>query len=109
MPYAELDDVRAVLGRPWVDVDETVPDAAGLTVASARFAAVARDVVVEVVRRALTNPDGMQSESLDDWRGTRTTEAARGGVFLLDAEVARLARWSGGGAAPGVAFVSVSG
>jgi hypothetical protein len=47
-----------------------------------------RAVAFEVVARAYRNPDGFQSESVDDWTGRR--EAGAAGVYLTEPERLRI-------------------
>lgn len=127
MLYATVEDVRAVVGRPWASsdeqaqwsawceeasslVDEAVAGATARATADPAFAAAARHVCTAAVKRAVDNPSGMQAEAVDDWRGTRPAETAAGGVYLLGREVSRLVSWgTPRGLLGGAVFVSVSG
>lgn len=55
-------------------------------------------VVTEAVALKVRNPEGFQSEALDDWNGRRFDDNARGQVFISDAWWALLSPESSSGA-----------
>ena len=96
MAFVTYDDVATTLGRPISD--ETERAQVDLWIGDAELLIRARlgdlddldtDVLTHVVREAVAmrvrNPDGKQSERIDDYSYQRAPEAARpGGISILD-------------------------
>ncbi|MGO1562110.1 MAG: Gp19/Gp15/Gp42 family protein [Actinomycetaceae bacterium] len=101
--YATLTDVADRLGRPisdpleikqvtaWISDIESivrarVPDLDDRIADGSPSADVVRMVVTNAVVRKSLNPTGKQNERIDDYSYGLTEDAARGELFLTDAE-----------------------
>lgn len=115
MAYATLTDVSTRLGRPITSTDEVVQVNAWIEDVEALILARIPTLVADVatgtpsaalvamveataVIRKIRNPEGKVSEDIDDYRYRLNAEAARGDLFLTDAEWVLLSPSSGGGA-----------
>lgn len=107
MAYATLTDVSTRLGRPITSTEEVAQVQAwledvealilaylpGLAAAIANGAPTLPVVVMveaNAVIRKIRNPEGKVSEDVDDYRYRLNADAARGDLFLTDAEWALL-------------------
>lgn len=79
--FRELDPPR--------DLDAELTAAKTGTAAEKDWYADVRDIECEAVKRALVNPDGMASESIDDWSG-RHGDKYDGSLFLTTDEWATI-------------------
>src|SRR6478735_3964414 len=115
MTYAVLADVATRLGRPITDSNEVaqveawlgdveslilarIPDLADWVAGGVPSEAVVKMVEANAVVRKVKNPDGKQNERIDDYSYGLNADAARGDLFLTDAEWALLEPGSGEGA-----------
>lgn len=103
MTYATVADVSTRLGRPITDSNEVaqvtawlgdvealilarIPDLAALVAAGTPTAPTVVMVEANAVIRKVKNPDGKQNERIDDYSYGLNADAARGDLFLTDAE-----------------------
>lgn len=115
MTYAVLADVATRLGRPITDANEVaqvnawlgdvealilarIPGLAAGVAGGVPSEAVVKMVEANAVVRKVKNPDGKQNERIDDYSYGLNADAARGDLFLTDAEWALLEPGSGEGA-----------
>ena len=115
MSLVNLADVASRLGRPITDTAETdqvlawigdieavvrgrIPDLDQRIADGAPSAEVAVMVLANAVVRKIKNPDGKQNERIDDYSYGLTEDAARGELFLTDAEWLLLLPAGGSGA-----------
>lgn len=115
MTYAVLADVATRLGRPITSSEEVaqvnawlgdiealilarIPDLADRVTEGNPTAAIVKMVEANAVVRKIKNPDGKQNERIDDYSYGLSADAARGDLFLTDAEWALLEPGSGEGA-----------
>jgi hypothetical protein len=113
--YANVDDVAVRLGRPITDSNEVaqvnawledtealirarIPDLDELVASGALDEDLVVLVECNAVVRKIKNPDGKLNEKIDDYSYALTDEAARGDLFLTDAEWALLEPGGGHGA-----------
>ena len=91
-PLSEQERVNAVsfLGDVWAEALSRRPSLeADVTAGTVSEANVIR-VVSAAVLRILKNPDGYESESIDDWSGRRNALVADGLLRFTDDELASL-------------------
>jgi len=103
MSYATITDVSTRLGRPisdplevaqvtaWIgDVEALIlariPLMAELITAGSPSISTVTMIEANVVIRKILNPEGKQSEGIDDYRYTRNDDARRGDLFLTGDE-----------------------
>jgi|SRR5690625_196910 len=115
MAYANLTDVADRLGRPISDPGEVkqvnawigdveaiirarIPDLDERIASGVPATEVVTMVVTNAVVRKALNPTGKQNERIDDYSYGLTADAARGDLFLTDAEWELLLPASGTGA-----------
>lgn len=115
MTYANVSDVSTRLGRPITDPNEVaqveawlddvealilarIPDLAENVAAGKPSASLVAMVEANAVVRKVKNPDGKQNERIDDYSYGLNADAARGDLFLTDAEWGLLTPASASGA-----------
>jgi hypothetical protein len=113
MTYANVSDVSTRLGRPISTADEIgqvnawledvealitarIPTLATLVAAGTPSTALVVMVEANAVVRKVKNPDGLSSETVDDYTYRRNDDARRGELFLTDDEWVLLMPTSGG-------------
>ena len=95
---AEQDQVQAWINDVEAMIAARIPDIEDRINAGQPSVAVAAAVVSNAVIRKVNNPLGKQNERIDDYSYGLTADAARGELFLTDAEWGLLAPASASGA-----------
>jgi hypothetical protein len=93
--YRPLTDRELINAWMWLDdawwfLTTRLPDLEADITAANVAAETARNVVVAMVMRMLKNPDGLVSESIDDYSYRRATNAASGVMSVSPEEIALL-------------------
>lgn len=97
---AENTVAQTHLDDAWLELQQNVPTmVARLEVEPAVLDVnIVKRVLAQMVKRVLKNPDGYQSEQIDDYKFVRAKEDATGELYITERELALLTPGSSTGA-----------
>ena len=87
-PLSEQEEMvgAVLLEDAWTLITNQLTHVESRPVTDASFWSVVKQVQCAMVLRVIKNPDGFQTEQLDDWQGRRDAALSSGELYLSDSE-----------------------